>query len=108
MAGKGGTVHLPFYATVFRGDQLAEVLSELAPKALKYGASSYSVTRYRDDRYKFLASFQFERYGDFTDFWEGPECQHFRIHYGGWYQIPVLYQWADELVAGGTAVTKTV
>ncbi|MCX6389510.1 MAG: hypothetical protein NT122_02580 [Solirubrobacterales bacterium] len=107
MAGKGGLVQVPFYATVFRGDSLAKALTELAPASLRYGANSYSLTRSRDDRYRFLLTFGFDRYEDFTAFWEGSECQHFRIHCGGWYQIPVLYGWADELTSGATQMAAS-
>ena len=102
MAGKGGVVQIPWYATVLRHDTFQEALAELGPVALKYGATAYSITRNRDDRYKFLQSAKFERYEDFTAYWEGPEFQEFRIRYGGWFHIPVLYSWNDEICAGET------
>jgi hypothetical protein len=105
--GKGGTVHIPWYATILRGDTFADALSELAPAALHYGATSYSVVRSRDDRYRFLMTLTFDRYDDFTAFWEGRECQHFRTLYGGWFQIPVMYEWYDELIAGSTHYAGT-
>ena len=44
-----GIVHIPWYATVFRGDKLEAALAEIAPVALRYGATSYAVHRNRDD-----------------------------------------------------------
>ena len=102
MAGKGGVVQIPWYATVLRGDSLAEALADVASVALKYGATSYAVTRSRDDRYRFLQLATFEKYDDFLAYWEGPEFQQFRTTYGGWFQIPVLYSWHDEICAGAT------
>ena len=102
MAGKGGVVVIPWYATVLRGDTFEDALAELAPIALKYGATAYSVIRSRDDRYRFQQTATFERYDDFLAFWEGPECQKFRVNYGGWFQIPVVYQWYDDVTHGAT------
>jgi hypothetical protein len=55
----GGSVHIPWYATGFRGDKLEAALAEIAPVALRYGAMSYNVFRYRDDRYKFIQTATF-------------------------------------------------
>ena len=46
-----GVMHIPWYATVFRGDKVAAALVEIAPVALRYGATDYAVYRSRDDRY---------------------------------------------------------
>ncbi|MEI6446292.1 MAG: hypothetical protein WCO96_00260 [Actinomycetes bacterium] len=102
MAGKGGIVQIPWYATVLRHHTFEDAIAEIAPVALKYGATAYSVTRNRDDRYKFLQSATFERYDDFTAYWEGPEFQEFRFRFGGWFQIPVLYSWNDDVCSGET------
>ena len=68
-----GVVHIPWYATGFRGDKLEAALAEIAPIALRYGATSYAVYRYRDDRYKFLQIAEFESKGDWERYWDGPE-----------------------------------
>ena len=47
-----GVVHVPFYATLFRGDKLEAAVAELAPISLRYGATAYAVHRNRDDAYK--------------------------------------------------------
>ena len=95
-----GVVHIPWYATGFRGDEIEEALLELAPIALRYGATAYSVIRYRDDRYKFIQSATFENKLDWERYWGGPEVTRFRTIHQGHYQVPVVYQWADIVTEG--------
>ncbi|MEA2267741.1 MAG: hypothetical protein QOC64_351 [Solirubrobacteraceae bacterium] len=96
-----GVVHIPWYATGFRGDDLEPALADISAVALRYGARSHSVFRYRDDRYKFLQTAEFENKADFDRYWYGPEFVDFRVICSGWYQVPVLYGWTD-LVTSGT------
>jgi hypothetical protein len=98
-----GTVHIPWYATVFRGDKLAAALEEIAPVALRYGATDFAVYRSRDDTYKLLQFASFETKLDFERYWYGPEFSAFRTDTAGWYQVPVLYAWNDVIVAGSLA-----
>ena len=100
-----GIVHIPWYATGFRGDKLQEALSDIAPVALRYGARSFSVYRYNDDRYKFLQTAEFEHKADFEAYWYGPEFIDFRIIASSWYQVPVVYGWTT-LVTSGTVSTE--
>ena len=95
-----GSVHIPWYATGFRGDKLEVALAEIAPLALRYGASSYAVYRYLDDRYKFLQTATFHEKSDFERYWYGPEFERFRVTTSSWYQVPVLYTWADVAAEG--------
>ncbi|MEN3282893.1 MAG: hypothetical protein V7607_4033 [Solirubrobacteraceae bacterium] len=95
-----GVVHIPWYATGLRHDKLADALAGIAPVALRYGARSYSVYRYHDDRYKFLQMAEFEHKRDFERYWNGHEFTDFRVLCSSWYQVPVLYGWTDLLVAG--------
>ncbi|MDX6665529.1 MAG: hypothetical protein QOG68_1735 [Solirubrobacteraceae bacterium] len=97
-----GVVHIPWYATGFRGDGLEEALSEIAPVALRYGATSYSVYRYRDDRYKFLQTAGFAEKLDWERYWAGPEFVDFRAIHSSWYQIPLVYAWTDLVAVGET------
>ena len=90
-----GSVHIPWYATVFRGDQLETALNEIAPVALRYGAREYAIFRSRDDRYKFNHTVYFESKTDWERYWNGPEFTRFRVNNSSRYQVPVLYQWAD-------------
>lgn len=95
-----GVVHIPWYATVFRGDKLEAALAEVAPVALRYGAQSYGLHRNNDDRYKFLQFAVFETKTQWDAYWNGPEMTDFRVINSGYYQVPVLYSWND-LVAEG-------
>ena len=95
-----GSVHIPWYATGFRSDRFAEALEEFAPVALRYGATAYAVYRYRDDRYKFLHTSTFEDKLDWERFWGGPEATRFRTVHQGWFQVPLVYQWADIVIEG--------
>jgi quinol monooxygenase YgiN len=95
-----GSVHIPWYATGFRGDGLEQALSEIAQVSQRYGATSYAVYRYRDDRYKFLQVATFESKLDWERYWGGPEFERFRALHSGWYQVPVIYTWADVAIEG--------
>jgi hypothetical protein len=95
-----GVVHIPWYATGFRGDQLEAALAEIAPVALRYDATAHAVYRYREDRYKFLQMATFESKVDFDRYWQGQEFIDFRVQCQGWYQVPVVYAWTDLIAAG--------
>jgi quinol monooxygenase YgiN len=96
-----GVVHIPWYATVFRGDKLEAALKELAPLTLRYGATRYAVHRNRDDAYKLLMMVEFESKSDWERFWNGPDMVRFRAVNQSLYQVPQLYSWADVSVEGG-------
>ena len=55
-----GVVHIPWYATLFRGDRFEAALQQIAPLALRYGATRVLVYRSRDDHYRFLQMATFE------------------------------------------------
>ena len=92
---------IPWYATLFRGDKFEEAVREIAPLAMRYGATDYIVYRNRDDMYKFQQCATFETKAQFEAYWYGPEMTNFRTVYSGWYQVPILYTWADVVIAGG-------
>ncbi len=94
-----GVVHIPWYATIFRGDKLAEAVAEVAALAPRYGATRYAVHRSRDDAYKITQMAWFESKLDWERYWDGPELTAMRTRCLGWYQVPVVYAWHDELVA---------
>jgi hypothetical protein len=100
----GGVVHIPWYVTFFRDDKFALALAEIAPLALRYGATDYHVYRSRDDRYRFLQMASFEDKGDFERYWYGREFSDWRADYSSWYQVPILYVWHD-LIASGSLDT---
>lgn len=95
-----GLVHIQWYATVLRQEELAAEIGLAAPVALRYGATKYSVQRSRDDRYKIIQMAWFEERNDWYRYWESPEMVEFRRRNSGHYQIPVTYVWYDELAAG--------
>ena len=95
-----GVVHVPWYATVFRGDKLEAAVAEIAPIALRYGATSYQVHRNRDDRYRILQTATFENKADWERYWMGPEFNFFRAANQSYYQVPILYSWNDVVVEG--------
>jgi hypothetical protein len=95
-----GVVHIPWYATLFRGEKLEKALQEIAPIALRYGATAYDVYRSRDDEYKFLQLSTFEHKHDWDRYWLGEEFSTWRADYTSYYQIPLTYVWND-LVASG-------
>jgi len=106
MAGAGaGVVHVPWYATTFRGDKLEAALAEIAPVALRYGATGYSVFRGRDDTYRFLQTATFAEKIDWERYWHGEEFIDFRAACSSWYQVPVVPGWTD-LVAAGELETE--
>jgi quinol monooxygenase YgiN len=95
-----GVVHLPVYATGFRGDDIEAALQQLAPISLRYGAKRYEVFRSRDDRYKFLFSMEFESHADWDAFWFGEEFTDWRMSCSSWYTVPLLYAWQDIVAVG--------
>jgi hypothetical protein len=103
-----GVVHLPFYATGFRGDDLEAALAELSRISTRYGATRYEVFRSRDDRYRFLLSIDFERKTDWDAFWFGPEFTEMRAACSGWFQVPLLYVWQDLVSRGEVREPATV
>ena len=95
-----GVMHVDWYATVLRKEQFAIEVSRVAPLALRYGATQYSVHRSNDDRYKITQMAWFESKPAWYRYWEGPEMIEFRRRNTGRYQIPIAYVWYDELVVG--------
>ena len=93
-------VHVPWYASVLRQEAFADEVAKVAPIALRYGATQYAVHRSLDDRYRITQMSWFESKADWYRYWEGPEMVEFRRRNGGHYQIPITYQWQEEIAAG--------
>ncbi len=101
MAGPGGGVMwVKWYATILRQEEFALSVAEVAPLALRYGATRYAVQRSLDDRYRIFQMAWFASPDDWHRYWEGPEMKEFRARNSGRYQIPIDYGWNDELAAG--------
>jgi quinol monooxygenase YgiN len=95
-----GVVHLPFYATGFRGDDLEAALSKLAPISLRYGAIRYDVFRSRDDRYKFVLQVEFAEKSQWDAYYYGEEFTDMRAACSSWFAVPLLYWWNDNVCRG--------
>jgi hypothetical protein len=95
-----GVVHVKWYATVLRQEVFAAEVTIAAPLALRYGATQYAVHRSLEDRYKVVQMAWFESKQDWYRYWDGIEMIEFRRRNLGQYQIPIVYEWHDELVAG--------
>ena len=91
---------VPWYATGFRGDQFETALQEIAPVALRYGATDWSIYRFKEDRYKFQQLATFEDAAQYSLYWNGPEFGAWRADYSGWYQVPVVYNTMTLVAAG--------
>ena len=92
-----GVVHIPWYGTFFSGDKLAEAVVEAAAASIRYNATQYRVHRSREDRYKITQMVWFDSKDDWNRYWEGPEMTALRTNCLGWYQVPVLDVWHDEI-----------
>jgi hypothetical protein len=103
-----GVVHIPWYATLFRGDKFEAALEEIAPIALRYGATEYAVYRSKDDTYRFLQFATFAERQDFDSYWYGSEFSEWRAHHSSWFQVPVLYAWHDLVTRGGLGAPAEV
>ena len=95
-----GVVHIPWYATLFRSDELAAAVAEVSALALRYGATKYQVHRSTDDRYKILQMVWFESKTDWYRYWDGPEMITFRRRMSSRYQVLLTYVWHEELAFG--------
>ena len=93
-------VHVPFYATAFRKDDLAAALEQIGAVAPRYGAKGWVVYQSHDDLYRFLFVVEFDRKDDWDRYWYGEEFSSMRAACSGWYQVPLLYAWQDVVGAG--------
>jgi hypothetical protein len=99
----GGVIHVDWYATVLRQESFAAEVAAVAPLALRYGATQYSVHRSLDDRYKITQMTWVDSHAAWYRFWDGAEMVEFRRRFAGHYQIPIAYVWYEELTSGALA-----
>jgi hypothetical protein len=93
-------VWVQWYATIFRSNSFAEAVAEVAPIALRYGATQYQVHVSNDDMYKVTQMTWVPSHATWYTYWEGPEMIEFRARNAGRFQIPIVYAWADEIASG--------
>ncbi len=93
-------IHIPWYATGFRKEDLGAALQQISEISLRYGAQRYAVYESNDDLYRFLQVVVFESKRDWENFWYGPDFSDMRGACQGWYQVPVLYTYQDIVAEG--------
>ncbi len=93
-------VYVSWYATILRQEAFAAEVARIAPLCLRYGATEYRVHVSNDDRYKVNQLTWVDNKTDWYRFWDGPEMIEFRARNMGRYQVPIVYNWADEIAAG--------
>jgi hypothetical protein len=89
-----------------RQEAFAESVCEIAPVALRYGATKYAVHRSLDDRYKITQMAWFDSDLDWYRYWDGPEMIAFRADQAGRYQIPIVYVWHEEMTVGAIVAAE--
>jgi hypothetical protein len=94
------TILLPWYATLFRSKQFAQALKEIAPVAMRYGATSYHLYQSHDDLYKFFHWTAVPTKLAWERFFYGEEFGRWRAEHSSWYQVPVVYTVAHEIASG--------
>jgi hypothetical protein len=102
MAGESGpiTVLLPWYATLFRHAKFEEAVLEIAPVALRYGATSFTVYHSLEDPYRFWQWTNVPDKLTWERYWYGEEFVRWRTEHTGWFQVPIVYNLAEELESG--------
>jgi hypothetical protein len=100
-------VHVPFYATAFRKEDLAAALDQIGAISPRYGARSWAVYQSHDDLYKLLLVVEFDTKHEWERYWYGEEFQSMRAACSGWYQVPLLYSWND-IVGSGSLTANGV
>jgi hypothetical protein len=93
-------VWVQWYATIFRQNTFAEDVAEVAPIALRYGATQYQVHVSNDDHYRITQMTWVPSHAAWYSYWEGPEMIEFRARHSGKFQVPIVYGWADEIASG--------
>ena len=96
----GGVMWVSWYATVFRQETFALSVAEVAPIALRYGATRYAVQRNLDDRYRITQMTWCDDKESWYRYWEGPEMIEFRARNAGRFQIPINYGWQEAVAFG--------
>jgi hypothetical protein len=93
-------VWISWYATVLRQHSFAAEVAQVAPIAMRYGATQYAVHRSLEDQYRITQMAWFPTKEGWYRYWDGPEMIEFRARNLGRYQVPITYAWQEELAAG--------
>jgi hypothetical protein len=98
-------IHIPWYATGFRKEDLGAALQQISEISLRYGAQRYAVYESNDDLYRFLQVLVFDSKRNWENFWYGGDFADMRAACQGWYQVPVLYTYQDIVAEGQLEAT---
>ena len=99
---RGGlAVLVPWVANPFRGDKFEAAWLPAAEAALDFGATGWAFFRSKEGLLDFSQWAFFDTKLDFERYWYGEEFGAWRADYSSWYQVPVVYTWADLVLVGG-------
>ncbi|WP_320669608.1 hypothetical protein [Patulibacter defluvii] len=101
-------VHLPYYATGLRHDQLAEALEALTPELLRVGALEVRVDRSKEDAYRFRQVIHVADKATWAKVWNSEPFVAFRTTKIAWYQKPLAYELYEPLTTGTAAGVSDV
>jgi len=99
-ADRPGVVEIAWMTNPFRGDKFEEVWEPACELALRFGAKSWALLRSRDEPALFRQLAFFNSHLEFERYWNSEEMAEARIRASGYYQLPVVPHWNDEIGAG--------
>ena len=74
----------------FRGDKFEAGWLPAAEAVLRYGATSWSLTRSLDGGLDFIQTAHFPSKAHFEQYWYSEEISAARVEVAGYYQVPLL------------------
>ena len=97
---ESGPYTFPWYATLFRGEQFEAALLEIAPIALRYGATELPRLPVPRRPLQVPPAGPRSTKLDWEQYWYGAGVLALRAEHSGWYQVPVVYAPAHEIASG--------
>ncbi|MDX8152803.1 hypothetical protein SK069_14475 [Patulibacter brassicae] len=93
-------IHLPYYATGLRADQLGEALEGLTADLLRHGAHDVRLYRSKEDAYRFRQVIVVASKADWTRIWNSEFFIDFRTTKIALYQKPLAYEMYEVISSG--------
>ncbi|HZO05948.1 MAG TPA: hypothetical protein VFB52_06140 [Solirubrobacterales bacterium] len=90
---------LDWHIAPFRADRWLDLWEPAAAKMPAYGATSWSLTRAKDDPLAFQQTSIWEQRSDFERYWFSEEIEKVREGIIGWYDLPLLPTWHTLVLA---------
>ena len=84
---------LDWHIAPFRADRWLDLWEPAAAKMPAYGATSWSLTRSKDDPLAFQQTSIWEQRSDFERYWYSEEIAKAREQILGYYDLPLLPAW---------------